>query len=448
MLSAATVLLSAVAQLQAPGEPPAMPTGIWRAWLESPGGQLPFGLEFGRTTTGEWTAAILNGPERIVIPEVQWTTATPQSEVLDTLELSFPHYDSVIRARPALDGSMLSGEWIKTRGKDRETRMPFRARVTKAAAAQDFLPLRFQERPARPGQAVPSLAQRYAVKFESSDDPAIGIFHTLGGDSDSDQAPRGVAGTFLTTTGDYRYLAGSIDAQGLRLSCFDGAHAFLFHARAVPGRQVHGGRATLAGDFWSRDTWHESWRAEPDADIQLPDPWKEIGLKPEEERPDWRSFEAAQLDGTQVALGALQPDAKARLLVLFGSWCPNCHDEHRYLKELHARYSKQGLAITSLGFELGGDRARDLAQLRRYQEAMELPWDLVLVSSSADKKLAAQAFPLVTAVKSYPTTLFIDAEGTIRAVHSGFSGPATGEAYERLRRSFEEKIQGILRDAD
>ena len=29
-------------------------------------------------------------------------------------------------------------------------------------------------------------------------------------------------GTFLTSTGDYRFLAGSVDVIGLRLSCFDG----------------------------------------------------------------------------------------------------------------------------------------------------------------------------------------------------------------------------------
>jgi hypothetical protein len=75
---------------------------------------------------------------------------------------------------------------------------------------------------------------------------------------------------------------------------------------------------------------------------------------------------------------------------------------------------------------------------------MQLPWPVVLVSDSTDKKLAAQAFPIVDAVKSYPTTLFIDANGTIRALHSGFSGPATGEAYERLQRSFEEKIEALF----
>ena len=72
MLAALTLGLAASAQLSAPGEPPEIPHGIWRAWLESPGGQLPFGLEIGKTTTGAWTASILNGRERITIQEVEW----------------------------------------------------------------------------------------------------------------------------------------------------------------------------------------------------------------------------------------------------------------------------------------------------------------------------------------------------------------------------------------
>lgn len=446
MLGLVTLCLAATAQIQAPGEPPAIPHGIWRAWLESPGGELPFGLELGRTTTGQWSASLLNGRERIGIDEVEWVVEMEGEAEQWTLELRFPHYDSVIRARTSLDGSMLAGTWEKTRGKDQQTRMNFFAQITAAERATDFIALRFRERPAPPGSQRAALAPRYAVQFESSRDLAVGEFRQLV-EPESASAPRGVVGTFLTTTGDYRFLAGSVDGLGLRLSCFDGAHAFLFHAKQVPGRQVHGGIATLQGDFWSRESWHEEWHAEPDAEIQLPDAWQEVGLKPESERPDWRKISVGALDGQQVQLGAVGPqDARARLLVIFGSWCPNCHDEHAYLKQLYAKYAERGLAITSLGFELGGDRERDLAQLRRYRHAMQIPWEIVLVADSTDKQKAAQAFPIVTAVKSYPTTLFVDRNGKITAVHSGFSGPATGEANERLRRSFEEKIEALLKD--
>ncbi len=40
-----------------------------------------------------------------------------------------------------------------------------------------------------------------------------------------------LTGTFLTTTGDYRYLQGSVSGNKLYLSTFDGGHAFIFIAR-------------------------------------------------------------------------------------------------------------------------------------------------------------------------------------------------------------------------
>lgn len=432
------------AQLHPVGEPPPLAPGLYRAWLDSPGGELPFGLEIQRTTTGSFTAAVINGVERIQIPELEWLDAAEaEAEHPEWwLELRFPHYDSRLRARPSLEGALLDGEWTKTSSGGKQTRMPFHARFLGSKSASDFLPQRFAERPAPPGMTRPNLAERYAVKFESSKDMAIGVFQTKG---DAEQkGARPVLGTFLTTTGDYRYLAGSVDALGLRLSCFDGAHAFLFHAKQVPGRQVHGGIATLAGDFWSRDTWHESWSAEPNAELELPDPWQQVDLKPHDQRPDWRKLKVHTLDGKEVELGSLAKPDQVTLLVLFGSWCPNCHDLHTFLKEVHAKYHGQGLQIISLGFELGGERTRDLAQLARYRDTMKLPWPIALAASSADKKNAAEAFPLLNEVKSYPTTLFVGWRGQVRRAYSGFSGPATGSAFERTQSEFHRWIRNLL----
>src|SRR6185369_2510347 len=40
----------------------------------------------------------------------------------------------------------------------------------------------------------------------------------------------GIEATFLTDTGDFRWLAGRYERGRLELSCFDGAHAFLLRA--------------------------------------------------------------------------------------------------------------------------------------------------------------------------------------------------------------------------
>ena len=80
---------------------------------------------------------------------------------------------------------------------------------------------------------------------------------------------------------------------------------------------------------------------------------------------------------------------RARLLVVFGSWCPNCNDEAAYLRELDQRYRDKGLSILGLAFERTGDLEVDRAQVKAYAAHHELRFP-ILVAGVADK---AKAFP-------------------------------------------------------
>jgi hypothetical protein len=72
---------------------------------------------------------------------------------------------------------------------------------------------------------------------------------------------------------------------------------------------------------------------------------------------------------------------------------------------------------------------------------MEFP---VLVAGLSDKAEATRSIPILDRVRSFPTTIFVGADGNIRAVHTGYSGPATGEAHARLLREFDEQIEALL----
>ena len=45
---------------------------------------------------------------------------------------------------------------------------------------------------------------------------------------------------------------------------------------------------------------------------------------------------------------------------------------------------------------------------------------------------------------SYPTSIFIDRKGTIRKIHTGFNGPATGDEYEKFKYNFEEFLKLLI----
>jgi hypothetical protein len=46
-------------------------------------------------------------------------------------------------------------------------------------------------------------------------------------------------------------------------------------------------------------------------------------------------------------------------------------------------------------------------------------------------------------VLSYPTTIFIDKKGTVRKIHTGFNGPATGEKYTDFVKEFESFVNEL-----
>jgi len=393
--------------------------GQWRAWLDSPGGELPFGLDI-QPSGNDLRAFVINGPERIEIPTVE----VAGREIV----LGFDHYDSRIRARPTEEGAGLEGEWTKTAARGAVTRLVFHA---EPATGRRFSvdPLAPEASSARSG----TLPERWSAQFESSSDAAVLMLeHALDGS---------LAGTFLTTTGDYRFLAGEHREPELYLSAFDGAHAFLFKARVVEG-QDDGLR--LQGDFWSRDTWHETWTATPDPDAQLPDAFTETTWTGAEgDANDLEGLVFRTLDGSKRSVASFKREGRPLLVTIFGTWCPNCSDATRYLRELHGRYHERGLDVLGLAFELSGDATRDTQQVKRYVEVKEIPWP-VLLAGISDKSEASKAMPVLDRVRSYPTTIFIDKAGRVRWIHTGFSGPATGSAYDELRASFERRIEEML----
>lgn len=391
-------------------------SGVFRAWLDSPGGELPFGLELQHDPKEDrWHAWLLNPPERIEVSRVTWE----QGE----LRLGMDPYDSEIRARleAATDGMQLVGTWRKRRDLRTWAELPFHAR---AGASRRF----------RKGAAGPPvhLPKRWAVRFSSSAEPAAAIIES--------QVDGSVTGTFLTSTGDYRYLAGNLDGGRLRLSCFDGAHAFLFDARAEVAPNA---APILSGDFWSSDRWHETWTAKADPQAALADGFSESRWN------EHLSLDALRFPDLQGKLRSLADPAfsgKARVVQIFGSWCPNCNDEAAYLVELDRRYRSRGLSILGLAFEVTGDLSRDTEQVRRFASHHHIDFPL-LVAGLSEKEQASRSFPLLDRVRAYPTTVFLHADGRPRAVHTGFSGPATGEAYQELRQKFESLIEELLTES-
>ena len=389
--------------------------GEWRAVLASPGGDLPFGLRF-EDHGGTVRAFILNDIEEV-----------PTSAVVvvgDSVSIEMSWYDSKLEGTVSSDGSIITGWWRKT--------VPGGISELAWAATRGSSDRfdAFAISGLQPGdrEAISDLTGNWRVTFadENGGEEAVAEFHQEG---------QRVTGTILTATGDYRYLDGSYESGLLRLSTFDGAHAFLFDARARND-------GALNGNFWSRDSHHATWtanRIDPEESV-LPDPWQQV--VPTDDKRRFR-FSFVGLDGERVSNEDPRFAGKVVLVNLFGSWCPNCNDEAPLLAEWHRRWNADGLEVVGLAFEFSGDPERDGKILGRFANRYGIDYPLLLAVVS-DKAEASAAVPDLSAVLSYPTTVFIDRSGAIRWIHSGFSGPGTGRHHDELVAEMQRRIEELL----
>ncbi|MCC5822060.1 MAG: TlpA family protein disulfide reductase [Phycisphaerales bacterium] len=357
-------------------------------------------------------------------PIASRSEAIPERPGHHRLVLSFEPYGSEFvteytghELQQPLAVLLSSGVWRRPRG-ETVAEIPFRA-----LNASSNTPL--FDRMEAAGEAA-AFAGRWRVRFDGSEEAAVGVFRV--GEFSGE-----AFGTFLTPTGDYGHLTGRVDGDLMRLSKFDGAHAFLFHARMRDD-------GTIEGDFWSGNWHHAAWTAVRDDRAALPDAFGQTsatGVGVEE-------LAFRDLDGTPRRVADLLDagGVPARVLYLFGSWCPNCADAGAEMKRLKEKYGRR-LTIVGLAFEQTEDFERSARQVRLYTQRHGADWP-VLIAGLSDKDRASAELPVLDRVRAYPTTIFLDADNAIVAVHTGFSGPATGDEHRRLQRRFETVVEGLI----
>lgn len=412
--------------------------GRWRATLLSPGGELPFPLQIVENADG-LTAYTLNGEERVDYTTVEQTGRS--------LTFAIDIYDSKIEARVNEAGDAMKGKWTKTVSEGKTATLAFSAERSDAAR---FPEAEFPEpvpEPEPDPSGPPTEPDPEAERPQSIEGSWAAEFRESMGESypgrlEVTQEPGGrVLATVLTDTGDYRYLEGKWHNGHLRMSTFDGGHAFLFHATWDP--QFKG----IDGDFWSRDSYHATWRAfriDPDKegreDDGLADPWKMTSVRSDDGKVH---FSFPDVEGNVVSDNDERFKDKVVVLDVFGSWCPNCNDQAPLLQGWHEAYADKGLEIVGLAFEMTGDAKRDAEYVEKYVERHGLTFP-VLVAGTSDKADATRALPDLTPIKAYPTTIFIGRDGAVKRIHTGFVGPAAGVAHEALTAELTGVVEGML----
>ncbi len=342
---------------------------------------------------------IKNGEEKIFL--------ITKSTTSDSIDYIFPDFDSFLRVKIS-NKKTITGFWYN-RLKGSKYKIPFNGKLGSAEK----------------GDSPHDITGNWETAFsiETNDPyPALGIFN---------QIKSTVSGTFLTETGDYRYLSGSVIGNNLTLSAFDGSHAFLFTANVSD---------TLSGIFYSGNHWKTNWCAFKNPDFKLRDADSITYLR---EETKGVSFTFPDLNGQEFTFPNSQYENKVVIIQLMGSWCPNCLDEAIFYKELLETYQSQGLEIITVCYEIPKSLEQKIEYVKRMAERNTLGFHF-LIGGDAQKNQASTHFPMLNKIISFPTSLFLDKTGAVRRIHTGFSGPGTGNHFEIYKTKTYSLIEELL----
>ncbi len=379
--------------------------GMYRAVLQLPGGDTPFGLEVAQEQQ-QYVLYLTNGTERTRVSDVKVADGE--------LTANFPGYENSLRAKMYRDKLAGAVTLIKAGGKEQV--IPFQAKLGDT--------YRFYAEPTTDNADVDGTWEATFTNDKGETSQAILLL---------EQSHDRVTGSVMTPTGDHRFLEGQMRGEELQLSTFAGGLAYLYKLKV-------GANGALEGDYWQGLASHEKVAARRNEAATLAGAGKQTTLRDANQR---LNFTFPDVDGKPVSLSDEQFRGKVVLVTLGGTWCPNCHDEARFLVPFYREYRERGFAIVALMFERHGELEKAARAVRNYRRDLGIEFP-TLVAGLSETDEASKALPMLSGVYGYPTTILVDRSGAVRDIHTGFAGPATGRHHQEYVREFREEVERLL----
>jgi len=353
---------------------------------------------------GDPSITIFNADEKIVIDEITVKN--------DSIFFKMPVFDTEFKCK--FFPGLMQGVWIN-HSKTENNVIPFSAIFGQTD--------RFKARVITRADFAGRWETTFGVGAPDSS-KAIGVFK---------QKMQIVTGTFLSETGDYRYLEGIADGKNLYLSTFDGAHAYLFTG-------VVDEKGVINGDFYSGLTGHEKFRAIPNTRFELRDPYSITKTVPGQPV----NFSFVNTEGVKISLSDDKYKDKVVIVQIMGSWCPNCMDETAYLSNIYNQYQSKGVEIIALAYERTTDMEKAKSNVNRLRSKYGAQYEFLITGLSGAVN-AQKSLPFLSSVSAFPTTLYLNKKHEIEKIYTGYSGPATGAAYTKMKESIENLLNELIK---
>ncbi|MFH1159441.1 MAG: TlpA disulfide reductase family protein [bacterium] len=387
-----------------------LPQGPWLGVLRIDSAvadmDLPFNMVYEKNPEIE-VFYVINADETIFISEID--------RIGDTVILKFPVFTSEIVALFRNDS--LVGKYYP-KGRENGTAYSFYA-----------VPGITERFPWLPYKAAINVSGRWRfIENPGTPDSSVMV-------GEFTQEGRRVTGTILNPTGDYRYLEGKVADHKFMLSAIDGAHTLILDADLTSDSVMENGR------FMGSPAWKSVWRAVRDEGATIPKSEELLRVK-QDAKPF--AFAFPDINGEPVSLDDPRFKDKVVIVQAVGTWCPNCLDEAVFYRDIYSEYKDKGLEIVALCFEDKTFTA-SVPRMKRFISQTGAGYPFLYAGARGRESIRSVLYPL-EGVIAYPTTLFIDKQGDIRRVETGFSGPGTGEHYDKYVDDTRLFVEELLKE--
>jgi thiol-disulfide isomerase/thioredoxin len=395
-----------------------VPAGLWDASIQSRAGAVNFGIDLkpeGRTVS----AVLLNATDLQPFSSATWDG--------QTLTLRLDYYDGQIVLH-YVSPMRMEGEY---------------SRVTSKGLVHIPVTLvPHHEIPATKPWTGPDLTGDWILHEADAVGAEKNTFTTFTQEKMANSDGKVTAtGVLEPVSGDTGLMHGYVsnDANGqthVHLSRFDGIHVLALDGELAPDGTLKG----VIGGVKSS----APFTAERSSDAAAANPNALAGSLTKVKNPQ-EPFRFSGVDQSGKRVDQSSPEFKGKPVIvdIFGTWCPNCHDEAPLLEQLYRKYRAQGLMIVGLAYEYVDDTARDLRQIGIYREKYGITFPLLLAGTT-DSGQIEKTLPQLVNFGAYPTTIFLDRSGRVRAIHAGFAGPSTGENYQEVQQHMEQLTREIV----
>ena len=357
---------------------------------------------------GKQVITIINGEDRLLVDDIKLKN--------DSILYTLPFFNASLLVSKNGENE-LSGYFLK--GQDKIVSIPFKAYWG------------IKERYPNAVKPKYSVNGSWDVNFMGRNNKvnkAVGSFK---------QASNGVVtGSFLTPTGDYRFLEGVISGDTLKLSGFDGGFTSYFEAKILNDTTI------VDGKYFSGAVASTQWSALKNDTAHLPDEYSYTHLR---EGETSLNFKFKNTKAEFVSIKDEKYKNKVVVVQILGSWCPNCMDETAFLSKFYNRNKQRGFEVIGLSYERYDNFEDSKKALAVYQKRFNVQYPFLITGvKPSDPQIVEKTLPQIDKIASFPTAIFIDKKGNVRKIHSGYDGPGTGKFYEAFVKEFNEYINELL----